>query len=108
VANSVWSEEELARLPAWTVVQVQRPSAQGDSVEKPLGRRLTVAVACISALTTSVHRARTATSTLCLLVETAADLYSPLLADQLRVPYKARVTPETGHDINNLLRKDPI
>jgi hypothetical protein len=60
-----------------------------------------------AALTAGALRSRTATATLCLLVETAADLHSHTLAEQLHMPCPGPVTPVLGNDISASLRKDP-
>jgi hypothetical protein len=57
-------------------------------------------------LTTGTLHARTATTTLCLLVETATDLHSHTLAEQLHIPSPGPFTTDLGNHINNLLRKD--
>jgi hypothetical protein len=54
-----------------------------------------------------VLRARTASATVCDLVETAADLYGPALAEQLRTPAPGPLTTALGHEITDRLRKDP-
>ncbi|GAA3947890.1 hypothetical protein [Actinoplanes auranticolor] len=54
-----------------------------------------------------VFRARTATATVCDLVETAADLYGPVLAEQLRTPVSGPFTTDLGDEISARLRKDP-
>ncbi|MBP2337412.1 hypothetical protein JOF41_003590 [Saccharothrix coeruleofusca] len=54
-----------------------------------------------------VLRARTASATVCDLVETAADLYGPVLAEQLRIPASGPLTTALGHEISDRLRKDP-
>jgi hypothetical protein len=51
-------------------------------------------------ITTSLIRARTATNTLCLLVETAADFHTQTLAEKLNPP-----DPKVGHTINSHLQK---
>ncbi|WP_103351400.1 hypothetical protein [Amycolatopsis sp. CA-128772] len=52
------------------------------------------------------EKTRTAVNTLCLLVETAADLHGPALADQLRIPCPGPLTVTEGNAITELLRKD--
>ncbi|WP_433723744.1 hypothetical protein ACQP2Y_01170 [Actinoplanes sp. CA-051413] len=54
-----------------------------------------------------VFRARTATATVCDLVETAADLYGPALAEQLRMTVSGALTTDIGDEISVRLRKDP-
>ena len=54
-----------------------------------------------------VLRARTASATVSDLVETAADLYSPTLAEQLRSPASGPFIAALGHEISDRLRKDP-
>jgi hypothetical protein len=61
----------------------------------------------VSLLGTGVVRARMATATVCDLVETAADLYGPLLADQLGTPASGPLTTALGDEISARLRKDP-
>jgi hypothetical protein len=56
---------------------------------------------------TGLVRARTATTTLCDLVETAADLYGATLADQLGKPVSGTFTTAIGDEISAHLRKDP-
>lgn len=56
---------------------------------------------------TGVLRARMAATTVCDLVETAADLYGRALADQLGTPVSGSVTPAVGDEISVRLRKDP-
>lgn len=51
-------------------------------------------------IATSLIRARAATTTLCLLIETAADLHTQTLVEKLNPP-----CPENGHTINAQLRK---
>lgn len=54
-----------------------------------------------------VLRARTAGATVCERVETAADLYGPALAEQLRIPASGPLTTALGQEISDRLRKDP-
>jgi hypothetical protein len=56
----------------------------------------------VATFVTGILRTRAATTTLCLLVETAADLHGATLAEQLRRP----LTFTIGNDISALLRKD--
>ncbi|MFI6897416.1 hypothetical protein ACIBM4_25220 [Streptomyces sp. NPDC050256] len=56
-------------------------------------------------LVAGVLKARDAISSLGELVESACDLYSHSLADQLRVPCPGQVTQEAGRAINALLRR---
>ncbi|MGP3962749.1 hypothetical protein ACTWPT_42830 [Nonomuraea sp. 3N208] len=58
-------------------------------------------------LGTGVVRARTATATLCELVETAADLYGTVLAEHLGTPASGPLTAVLGNEISARLRKDP-
>lgn len=58
-------------------------------------------------LGTALVRARMATATLCELVETAADLYTPQLAEQLGITVFGRITTIIGDGISVQLRKDP-
>lgn len=58
-------------------------------------------------LTVSCVQARSATETLCQLIEATADLYGPMLAEQLRIPCESALTPEIGAKIDEILRKDP-
>ncbi|MET9039798.1 hypothetical protein [Streptomyces mirabilis] len=55
-----------------------------------------------------VLKARDAISSLCELVESACDLYSHSLAEQLRVPCPGQVTQEAGRAINALLRRKEL
>ncbi|HVV18671.1 MAG TPA: hypothetical protein VHF06_04500 [Pseudonocardiaceae bacterium] len=61
----------------------------------------------ILTLGAGVVRARTATATLCDLVETAADLYGTTLADQLGTPTAVPLSTDLGDEISARLRKDP-
>lgn len=58
-------------------------------------------------LTVSCVQARSATETLCQLVEAAIDLYGTKLAGELRIPCPGALTPEVGAEIDEILRKDP-
>lgn len=58
-------------------------------------------------LAVSCVQARSATETLCQLVEAAVDLYGPMLAEQLHIPCEGALTPEIGAEIDKILRKDP-
>ncbi|KAB8160284.1 hypothetical protein FH609_028050 [Streptomyces sp. 3MP-14] len=57
-------------------------------------------------LIAGVLRSRTSTTTLCLLVESAADLHGPTLAEQLRMSCPGPVTSALGEDMSALFRKD--
>lgn len=59
-------------------------------------------------LATGVTRARSATGSLCLLVEAAADLHGHTLAQQLRIPCDGRVSRDIGEQISAALRKDAV
>ncbi|TDD86694.1 hypothetical protein E1293_09285 [Actinomadura darangshiensis] len=61
----------------------------------------------VTLLGTAVARARMATAALCELVETAADLYGPRLAEQLGSPASGPLTTALGDEISARLRKDP-
>jgi len=60
----------------------------------------------IATLVTGTLHARTATTTLCVLIETAADLHTSTLAQQLHLPCSTTLTVDLGHKINGVLRKD--
>lgn len=57
---------------------------------------------------TGLLRARDAIRTLCDLVESACDLYSHALAEQLWVPCPGAVTPQIGKEINAFLRRKDL
>ncbi|MET7645859.1 hypothetical protein ABZS83_19940 [Streptomyces sp. NPDC005426] len=68
------------------------------------GPALLIAVAVLAV---AFVRARSATEVLCQLVEAATDLYASALADQLHIPCTGVLTPDLGHLVNEVLRKEP-
>ncbi|GAA1895260.1 hypothetical protein [Streptantibioticus ferralitis] len=61
----------------------------------------------VAVIITGTLRARTATTVLCQLIETAADLHCHTLAEQLQLRCPGPLTIDVGNQINTLLRKDP-
>jgi hypothetical protein len=84
-----------ARLFAWGLLYVL------PAVWWPPALAIT-AVTC----TTAWRRARGSTNTLADLAEAAVDLYTPILATQLGLAADKGLTPELGHQITMILRKD--
>lgn len=96
IATAQQAYEAASIVAAWAVLYALVGIAWGPALLIAAG-----------VLAVGAVRARSATETLCQLVETATDLYGTAVAEQLRIPCHGRLNPAVGWKIAEILSKKP-